>query len=127
MKISMKPLTIPILGLILLIPASYFLLTLFVRVVFGSTTLYYHIAPSFLEAPFDIFSFNRGVWILYGPLFAIMLNTPAMIQLQLRKRILDSQVFVYYRNHWLNTAISLQGALLFVLLLAYLIIEHCRY
>jgi hypothetical protein len=126
-KTSMKPLTVSILGLLLLVPASYFLLTLFVRIAFGSTTLYYHIAPTFLEDPFDIFSLNKGVWILYGPLFAILLNSPAMIQLQLRRSILESQVFVSSRKHWLNTAISLQGALLFITVVAYLIVEHCRY
>ena len=76
--IWMKELTRGIVGLFLLIPASYFLFTLFVRIAFGSTSLYYAVAPSLLDQTFAVFS--QAAWILYGPLLALFLNLPAWIK-----------------------------------------------
>jgi len=46
--VLMKLWTTSVLGLLLLIPASYFMLTLCMHIFLGSTTLYYRVAPSFI-------------------------------------------------------------------------------
>ena len=121
------PLMLSVAGLALLLPASYFLLTLFVRVLFGSTTLYYAIAPSFLQASAEIFSFHKSGWILYGPLLVVILNVVAGLHFQLNTGSLKIRFNMLYRNGWLNTAIVLQSLLIFAALVIYLVIQHYRY
>ena len=127
MEARVRPLTISIVGLILMVPAIYFFMTLLIRILFGYTRAYYHIAPTLLDDPFDFLSLNKGAWIVYGPLLAILLNSPADIQLQLSRKIYRSRFFIQNNRHWLNTAIALQAGLLFILLIIYLAIEHYRY
>ena len=82
------------------------MLTLLARVLFGTKKLYYYIAPSFLQSPFNLWAFHKAQFILGCLLLAVLLNG--------------------YRRHWLNTAIALQGALLLVVLIAYTVIQHLR-
>jgi hypothetical protein len=98
-----------ILGIALLFPASFFLLSLLARIVFGTKTMYYFIAPSFLQSPFDPLAWHKAQFILGCLLLAILLNGTA------------------YRRHWLNMAIVIQGLLLLVVLVAYTFIQHIRY
>jgi hypothetical protein len=104
---ALKPLISGLLGITLLLPASFFMLTLLARVLFGTKKLYYYIAPSFLQSPFNLWAFHKAQFILGCLLLAVLLNG--------------------YRRHWLNTAIALQGALLLVVLIAYTVIQHLRY
>jgi hypothetical protein len=114
-------------GMILLLPASYFMLTLFVRVVFGSTTLYYAVAPSFLEKGLEVFPLHKSEWILYGPLLAVILNAATILQFHFRRRTMRLEVKFFYGKYWLNTAIAFQSILLFITLVIYLVIQHYRY
>ena len=98
-----------LLGMALLLPASFFLLTLLARIIFGTKTLYYFIAPSFLQSPFDPLAWHKAQFILGCLLLAILLNGSA------------------YRRHWLNMAIAIQGLLLMIVLIAYTFIQHIRY
>jgi hypothetical protein len=119
----LKPLTRVTLGLILLLPASYFALSLTLRMIFGYTKLYYGIAPSFLESNPDIFSFNTAAWILYGPACCLLLNLPT----DNRQSLFSGQRAVFKTHHWLNTAIFLQALMLFVLTSAWFFVQHYRY
>jgi len=123
----LKSLTMSLVGMFLLLPASYFMLTLFVRIVFGSKTLYYAIAPSFLEAGSEIFPLHKSGWILYGPLLAVILNASAILQFQFRRNTKKLHVRFFFSKYWLNTAIAFQSILLFIALTIYLIIQHYRY
>jgi len=98
-----------LLGIALLLPASFFMLTLLARVIFGTKSWYYSIAPSFLQSPFDPLAWHKAQFILGCLLMAILLNGTS------------------YRRHWLNLAIALQGLLLLVVLVAYTLIQHIRY
>jgi len=118
-----KPLTRWAIGLILLLPASYFALSLTLRMIFGYTKLYYGLAPSFLESHPDIFSFDTAAWILYGPVCCVLLNMPVST----RPNMFSSQSAVFKTQHWLNTAIFLQALMLFVLTAGWFFIEHFRY
>ncbi len=102
-----KSLITGILGFTLLLPASFFMLTLLARILFGTKRLYYYIAPSFLQSPFDLWAWHKAQFILGCLLLAILLNS--------------------YRRHWLNTAIALQGTLLLLVLFVYTLIQHIRY
>ena len=99
-----------LLGITLLLPASYFMLTLTAR-VFGAKGPYYFIAPSFLQTPFNLFAFHKAQFIVCSVLLATVFNLWAYRE----------------RRHWLNAAIAFQGVMLLVLLFCYTIIQHIRY
>jgi hypothetical protein len=99
-----------VLGITLLIPASYFMLTLTAR-VFGAKGPYYFIAPSFLQSPFNLFALHKAQFIICTVLLATVFNLWAYRE----------------RRHWLNAAIAFQGVLLLVVLFCYTLIQHIRY
>jgi hypothetical protein len=97
-----------LLGMALLLPASYFMLTITARVFLGAKSPYYFIAPSFLQSPFNLFEWHKAQLILISLILAILFN-------------------LRYRRHWLNAAVAYQSTLLLVLLLFYTLIQHLRY
>jgi len=123
----LRPLISGILGITLLLPASFFMLTLLARIFFGTKRPYHYIAPSFLQSPFDPLALHKAQFIFGCLSLAIVLNGLVALQFQLHKGRLGWDVEVYYRHHWLNTAIALQAVLLLVTLLAYTLIQHIRY
>ena len=123
----LRPLSSGLLGITLLLPASYFMLTLMARACFGAKTMYYFIAPSFLQSPFHLFAFHKAQVIIGSVLMAVLFNIPAIFRFRLEKQQPGWQVGIYYRRHWLNAAIILQGVLLLLLLSGYTIIQHIRY
>lgn len=123
----LKPLISGILGITLLLPASFFLLTLLARIVFGSKTLYHAIAPSFLQSPFDLWALHKAQFIFGSLVLAILLNGITILQVQLQRGRKGPEVQLSFRRHWLNTAIALQAVLLLVVLIAYTAIQHIRY
>jgi hypothetical protein len=122
-NIVLRSLISGILGITLLLPASFFMLTLLARILFGAKTMYYYIAPSFLQSPFDLWAWHKAQFILGSLLLAIILNALATLNIRTQK----GHVHLSLRRNWLNTAIALQGILLLVLLLAYTLIQHIRY
>ena len=122
-----RPLGSSLLGFTLLLPASFFLLTVLARVCFGAKTMYYYIAPSFLQSPFHLFAFHKAQLIIGCLLLAVLLNIAAIIRFRLEKEQQGWQVGVYYRRYWLNAAIVLQGVLLLLVLVVYTLIQHIRY
>lgn len=125
---SLKPLLSSVIGMTLLLPATYFLFTLLARVLFGARTLYLAIAPYFLQSPFGILSFHLVQAILYGPLVAVLLNLFVTVKFSLERENGRLSLRINYRKgHWLNMAIACQSGLLFLILLAYTLIQHWRY
>jgi hypothetical protein len=122
-----RPVISGILGITLLLPASFFMLTLMARIFFGTKRPYHSIAPSFLQSPFDPLALHKAQFILGCLLLAIAMNSVLALQFQLRKGHRGWGLEVTYRRHWLNTAIALQGALLLATLLVYTVIQHLRY
>ena len=116
-----------LMGITLLLPASFFMLAFMARILFGSKTLYYYIAPSFLQSPFDPLAWHKAQFILGSLLLAIVLNGLTILQVQLQKGGKGWEVQLSYRRRWLNMAILLQGILLLIVLLAYTLIQHIRY
>src|SRR6185312_1192470 len=86
---SFRPLGPGLLGITLLLPASYFMLTMTAR-IFGAKSPYYFIAPSFLQSPFHLFAFHKAQIILVSLVLAILVN-------------------LRYRRHWLNAAVAFQS------------------
>ena len=123
----LRPLISGILGITLMLPASFFMLTMPARLFFGAKKPYHSIAPSFLQSPFDIFAFHKAQFIIGCLLLAIVMNGLAALQFQLHKGRWGWDVEVLYRRRWLNTAIALQAVLLLVTLLVYTVIQHIRY
>jgi hypothetical protein len=123
----LKPLVSGILGITLLLPASFFMLTFMARIFLGTKTLYYYFAPSFLQSPFDPLAWHKAQFILGSLLMAIVLNILTIVKVQLQKGGKGWEVQLSYRRRWLNMAIVLQGVLLLLVLLAYTLIQHLRY
>ncbi|HUB60667.1 MAG TPA: hypothetical protein VL978_08195 [Puia sp.] len=107
---QVRALSSGLLGITLLLPASYFMLTMTAR-VFGAKGPYYFIAPSFLQSPFNLFAFHKAQIIVGTVLVATVCN-----------------LWAYRgRRHWLNAAIVFQGVLLLVALFCYTLVQHIRY
>jgi hypothetical protein len=100
-----------LLGITLLLPASYFMLTVMARVLVGAKRPYYFFAPSFLQSPFNLFALHKAQFIIGTLLLATVFNLWAFRA----------------RRHWLNAAIAFQGVLLLVVLFCYTLIQHLRY
>lgn len=124
---SLRPLASGILGITLMLPASFFLFALLARLCFGIKAMYYYIAPSFLQSPFDLFAFHKAQLIIGCLLLAVIFNASAIIRLRLHHGPRGLEVGVAYRRYWLNTAIAIQSVLLLVVLIAYTLIQHLRY
>ena len=126
-KFYLRPLLSGILGFTFMLPACYFLLTILIRILFGTTAPYYDISPSFLQSPFSIFAFHKAQLILGCLLLAVLFNVAAIVKLRLYHGPQGLQLGVAYRRYWLNTAIAIQGALLLTALIAYTLIQQIRY
>jgi hypothetical protein len=116
-----------LLGIIGLLPATYFMLAVLLRIFFGSATLYYTMSPSFLQSPFGIFAWHKAQLILCGAILSILINALTVLQFRLLKGKNGPAVQLFFRRYWLNTAVALQGSLLLIVLLAYTLIQHIRY
>jgi len=122
-----RPLFSGLLGITLLAPASFFMLAIFVRVLFGSKALYHSMAPSFLQSPFNLFAFHKAQVIIGSLLVAIVFNVLTIVRFRLQRGEKGLEVALSYRRYWLNTAIALQSALLLLVLVLYTVIQHIRY
>jgi len=122
-----RPLVSGLLGMTLLMPASFFMLTLLARIGFGSKALYYYIAPSFLQSPFDLFALHKAQFILGCLLLSILLNGMTLLEFRLERGKCGWEIGINYRSNWLNTAIVLQALLLLLVLVAYTLVQHIRY
>ena len=126
-KFYLRPLVSGILGFTFMLPACYFLLTIGVRILFGSTTMYYDISPSFLQSPFPVFALHKAQAILGCLLLAVLFNLAAIIRLRLLQGPKGLELGVAFRRYWLNTAIAVQSTLLLVVLIGYTFVQHIRY
>ena|ERR1700760_1784310 len=127
-----RPLLTVIIGIALLLPASFFLLTLLARICFGSSWTYYYIAPSFLQSPLNLFAFHKAQVIIGSLVVCILLNAAAIFRFDLVPgrplwALPNWDIKVSYRPNWLNTAVALQAILLLITLTAYTLIQHIRY
>src|ERR1700760_90172 len=91
-----RPLASGLLGLTLMLPASFFLLTLLARLCFGSKAMYYYIAPSFLQSPFDLFALHKAQMIIGSLILAILFNALTILRFHLERNEQGLQVGVSY-------------------------------
>lgn len=125
---SFQPILSGLLGIMLLLPASFFILTIMVRICFGSKGLYYSMAPSFLQSPVELLFRQSAAQLILGCLLlAILFNGLTILRFRLVPGKKGPEVQIFYRRYWLNTAIALQSGLLLVVLVAYTLIQHLRY
>lgn len=122
-----RPLTSGLLGMTLLLPATFFMLTLLARICFGTKSMYYYFAPSFLQSPFNLFAFHKAQVIIGCLVLAVLSNVLTIMHFRLEQGQRGWQVGVYYRRYWLNAAIALQAILLLLVLAGYTFIQHIRY
>lgn len=98
----------------LLLPASFFGLTLFARLCFGTRSMYGYMA--------------HQKHVMAGCLLvAVLFNLLAILRLRLVPGRIGPEVEVGFRRNWLNTAVVLQGTLMLAGLVTYALIEYLRY
>ncbi len=124
---SLRPLTSGLLGIALLLPASFFMLTMLARICLGAKTAYLYIAPSFLQSPFHLFAFHKAQVIIGCLLLAVFFNVFTIMRFRLEKSQQGWQIGVYFRRYWLHAAIALQATLVLLVLVGYTCIQHIRY
>jgi hypothetical protein len=122
-----RPLASSIIGFTLMLPASFFFLTLLARILFGVKAAYYYIAPSFLQSPLDLFSFHKAQLIIISLVLAVLFNVLTIVRLQLERSDRGIEINISYKRYWLNTAVVLQGVLFLLTLIVYTAIQHIRY
>jgi hypothetical protein len=123
----LRPLASGILGITLMLPGFFFILTLLARLCFGAKTPYYYFAPSFLQSPFDLFALHKAQCIIGCLLIAAACNVFVVLRFRIEKGPIGLQIAVSHRRSWLNTAVALQSTLLLLLLTIYTFIQHLRY
>src|ERR1700761_9665874 len=101
---AVRPLTSGLLGITLMLPASYFMLTMLTRICFGTKAMYYYIAPSFLQSPFHLFAFHKAQVIIGCLLLAVFFNLVTILRFRLEQGARGLEIGVYYRRYWLNAA-----------------------
>ena len=125
---SFRPILSGLLGIMLLLPASFFIGTIVVRICFGSKMLYHSMAASFLQSPVELLFRQSAAHLILGCLLlAILFNLLTVLRFRLVPGKKGPEVQIFYRRYWLNTAIALQSGLLLVVLAAYTLIQHLRY
>src|SRR5450755_2004500 len=107
-RLNPSPFWSGLFGIVGLLPGTYFMLTLLVRIFFGSTRLYYTMSPSFLQSPFGIFAWHKAQLILCGVILSVLLNVLTVLRFRLLRGKNGPDVEVSFRKYWLNTAIVLQ-------------------
>jgi len=122
-----RPLTSGLLGITLMLPASFFLLTILARILFGAKAMYYYIAPSFLQSPYHLFAFHKAQMIVISLVLAILFNVVTIVRVDLERGQHGLELGLSLRKSWLNTAVALQALLLLIVLIAYTLIQHVRY
>ena len=123
----LRPLTSGLLGITLMLPASFFMLTLLARIFFGAKGMYYYIAPSFLQSPYHLFAFHKAQMIVISLVLAILCNVLTIVRVDLERGKHGLELGFSIRRYWLNTAVALQALLLLIVLIAYTLIQHVRY
>jgi hypothetical protein len=122
-----RPLASSLIGFTLMLPASLFILTILARLLFGTSAMYYYIAPSFLQSPLNLFAFHKAQLIIISLLLAILFNLLTIFRCRLQQGDRGLEVSLTYRRFWLNTAVALQSILLLLALVVYTVIQHIRY
>src|SRR5258708_22629540 len=126
-KLPLGSLFSSLLGIILLLPASYFILTILLRICFGSKALYYSMAPSFLQSPFNLFALHKAQFILGCLLLSVICNVISILKFNLQSVKWGWEGEVSYRCYWFNTGLALHSAFLLRLLISYALFDHLLY
>lgn len=123
---TVKSLLPGLVGVLLLTPASYFMLTMLIGIC-GAKSFYHWISPSFLQSPSALFSLHKAQFIIGCLVLGIACNLFAVVRVRLERGARSTMVALSFRRNWLNTAVALQGGLLLVTLIMYTVIQHIRY
>lgn len=110
----LRPLASGLFGMTLLLPATFFGLTLLARLCFGMRSMYGYMA-------------HQKHVMVACLLVAVLFNVLAILRFRLVAGRIGPEVEVNFRRNWLNTAVVLQGTLLLAALVAYAFIEYVRY
>ncbi|HXB94158.1 MAG TPA: hypothetical protein VNU70_03330 [Puia sp.] len=103
-----------LLGMALLVPAGFFLLTAVARVCFGTRGMYVYMA--------------QQTQLMIGCLIvAVLFNVLALLRLRVVPGRIGPDVEISFRRSWINAAVVLQGTLFLLGLTIYLFIEYLRY
>ena len=119
-----RPLALSI-GILLVVPSLYFVVSALLNYRFGLPTLWKVIEPIFEKAGNQSFGFNISLLVILGPLVAIMINLAQVIQLHFARA--EDEVYVYlsiskYKYSWIVVA---TGCACLGIMFFYMLAENC--
>ncbi|HEX8278512.1 MAG TPA: hypothetical protein VF540_07445 [Segetibacter sp.] len=119
-----RPLAVTI-GIFLLAPSLYFVASALLNYSFGFPPLWKFIEPIFDNPANKSLGFNINILLLFGPLAAVIINLPQVIQLSFIKR--EGEAYIYlsvlkYPYSWIIVAV---GAGCLATTLFYMLTQHC--
>jgi hypothetical protein len=113
-------------GTLLIYPAAYFFLSNILNDL-NYPFLWKQIAPYFDRPENKSLGWNANLLIVFGPIVAILLNLPKLLQIRLNKKEnepLELAAFIKLNSiHWL---VVIAGLVVTSVLMAYLIGENCN-
>lgn len=113
-------------GFLLVFPAFYFIVSAWLNYGLGFSSLWKVIEPIFEKPGNKQLGFNINLLILFGPLLAILVNLPQVMQLHLASEPEELNVhFVFKKYSWSWIIIGAAGFCLAALFF-YLLMENCN-
>ena len=114
-------------GMLLALPAAYFILISLLKYAFGIPWLF-DAAQPFLErlGIKEALGFNINLVILFGPLIALLLNLFAVLKIDLYNDKENFSIKFSIRKHWWNMMLVIFSGILLAVLFVYALGENCR-
>jgi hypothetical protein len=114
-------------GCLLSFPTAYFIFINVLKYALGMPFLYDTAEPLMNRLGLkDGLGFNINLVILFGPLVALLINLPAVLQLEWHNE--KEKFFLQFsvKKSWWNMCVIIFSGLLLAILFAYAIGENCR-
>ena len=113
-------------GFMLVFPALYFIVSAWLNYGLGFSPLWKIIEPIFENPENKKFGFNINLLILFGPLLAILINLPLVMQLVMSRTPEEVNVHIAFKKYSWSWIIIGAGTFCLAALFFYLLLENCN-
>jgi hypothetical protein len=113
-------------GFMLVFPALYFIVSAWLNYGLGFSALWKIIEPIFEKPGNKQFAFIINLLILFGPLLAIFINLPLVMQLFMSRTPEEVNVHFAFKKYGWSWIIIGTGIFCLAALFFYLLVENCN-
>ncbi len=113
-------------GFVLVFPALYFIVSAWLNYGLGFSPFWKVIEPIFEKPGNKQFGFNINLLIVFGPLLAILINLPQVMQLHLVAEPEELKVHFAFKKYSWSWIIIAAGTFCLAALFLYLFVENCN-